>query len=176
MPATTTLKGGPELRARLNALASSQMKIEMNRAWQDTTVKAARTNAPSRTGAGRSSIAAGWLSDVKAQVRGAFWLIFIDRGTKAHDIRPQSISGSGRHWKTSVQPEGPKAGYGNPPTLAFNRGGKLVFAKKVHKRAQRKRPFITEAAQSALRQHMLRDVVLQTWSQKRAGRWTKWAA
>jgi hypothetical protein len=166
-----SVKGGPELRARLQSLGSSQMRLDITRTWQGNASINIKTRAPHRTGKGMASIRPGFLSDMKAFVLGAFWLIFIDRGTKAHDIKVQSLSGSGRQWGTSAQPEGPERGYGGPKALAFKMGGQTVFAKKVHKRRQGRRPFITEGAQKAL--SGLPDVIVTTWNRKRAGRYTR---
>jgi len=168
---TTGIKvtGGPELKVRLAAIESSFFEIAKD--WQAAAVSGARARAPRSTGTVASSIRAAYIDEHKAQVRGAFWLIFIDRGTKAHDIRVQRDSKSGRHWITSTQRAGPATGYGKPKVLANEHG--TVFGRKVHKRRQARRPFLTEAAQKAIRPPMARDVVIALWNRKRRGRYTR---
>ena len=104
-----------------------------------------------------------------------FWFIFLDRGTKAHDITPQSISHNGRRWKTSVQPNGPATGYGKPQALAFGGdGGQTVFARKVHRRAMRRNPIITRAAQQAAAAAVSAETVIGLWNRRSGkGRYTK---
>ena len=173
---TVTFKGGPELRARLQALGSSQTRLDMLRGWQSQATGDIRQHSPSRTGKGRASIKPGFVSDMKAYIMGAFWLIFIDRGTKAHDIKVQSMSNNGRHWITSAQPAGPDRGYGAPQALAFKMGGQTVFAKKVRRRRMARRPFISQAAQQAIKDHVLSDELIAAWNRKRQGRYTRMAA
>lgn len=156
-----TVKGGPELRARLAAVASSQTRVDIARTWQQNATRGIRSDAPRRTGRGQASVRPGIVSDRKAVVRGAYWLIFIDRGTKAHDIRPKGVSGSGR------------GGRSNTKALKFEVGGKTVFARKVHRRRMPRKPFITKAAQDALREHPMSNEIVQAWNQRRRGRWTK---
>ena len=176
MTGAVVLKGGPELRARLQALGSSQTRLDMLRNWQGQATRDIRTHTPRSTGKGAASVKPGFVSDMKAYVMGAFWLIFIDRGTKAHDIKVQSLSHGGRHWITSAQPGGPESGYGAPKALAFKMGGATVFAKKVHRRRMARRPFITEAAQKAIRDHVMSDTLIAAWNRKHQGRYTRLAS
>lgn len=156
------LKGGPELKARLAAMSAAGPEILAR--WQDTAAGQMRNTAPRRTGRGASSIHAAKLTDRRAEIRGAYWLIFVDRGTKAHVIRPKGISGSGRGGKSTSQ------------WLVFDWHGKTVFAKKVNRRRMRRRPFITQAAQDAIRPPTMSETVIALWNRKRRGRFTKMAA
>jgi hypothetical protein len=154
--------GFPELRARLSAVATAGPQILGK--WQFGTVQKARSTAPSRTGRGRASIHASRLTDTRAEVRGAYWLIFMDRGTKAHDILPKGISGSGRGGKS------------NTKALRFEWKGETVFARKVHRRRMRRRPFLTKAAQDSLRAGGT-DEMIGLWNRpSSAKRWRKVAA
>lgn len=159
MPTGLTIKGGPELKARLASLASAPS--QMLGQWQSATVSRSRSTAPSRTGRGRASIHAAKLTDTRAEVRGAYWLIFVDRGTKAHDIRPKSLSGSGR------------GGPGTAKALKFDYRGQTIFTRKVHRRRMKRRPFLTQAAQEAFKGGAWVDVVQKAWTRRREGRFTK---
>lgn len=154
--------GFPELRARLSAVATAGPQILGK--WQYSTVQKARSTAPSRTGRGRASIRASKLTQTRAEVRGAFWLIFMDRGAKAHVIEPKGISGSGRGGKSSTR------------ALRFEYKGETVFARKVHRRRMRRRPFLTKAAQDSLRAVGTSEII-GLWNRpSSAKRWRKAAA
>lgn len=178
MPTQVTLKGGPELRARLDAISRPFPPIAER--WVGKALPDMRSDAPSRTGAGRASIRPGVLSlrPGKIVIKGDFWLIFMDKGTKAHYIRPQRDSFSRRHWITSVDRSGPEKGYGNPKWLKFDGGGGTIFARKVHRRRMRPRPFITMAAQNAIKPPMMSDEIIGLWNRKRQrrGRWSSFTA
>ena len=76
-------------------------------------------------------------SQKKATVVGRYPVNFIDKGTKAHDIKPKRSD-----------------------VLRFEAHGKTIFAKKVHKRAQGARPFKKESAEAGLRKvEILRDLI-----------------
>ena len=159
MPTGVTVKGFPELRARLSAVATAGPQILGK--WQYSTVQKARSTAPSRTGRGRASIHASKLTQTRAEVRGAFWLVFIDRGTKAHVIEPKGASGSGR------------GGKGDTKALRFEYRGETVFARKVHRRRMRRRPFLTKAAQDSLRATGTGEII-NLWNRpSEAKRWRK---
>lgn len=151
--------GFPELRARLAAIARSGREI--GGAWQAGTTSKARQTAPARTGRGRASIHAAELTDTRAVVRGAYWLIFIDRGTKAHDIVPKGISGSGRGGKSNTR------------ALKFEYRGKTIFAKRVHRRRMKRRPFLTAAARDSLRANLMSNEIVKLWNRRGAANtWT----
>lgn len=153
------ISGFPELRARLSAVSTAGPQILGK--WQYSTVQKARTTAPSRSGRGRSSIHASKLTETRAEVRGAFWLIFMDRGTKAHVIEPKGISGSGR------------GGKGTTKALRFEWKGETVFARKVNRRRMRRRPFLTKAAQDSLRATGTGEII-NLWNRpNEAKRWRK---
>ena len=155
-----TVKGFPELRARLDSIGRPGMPILGK--WQHNTTVQARSTAPSRTGRGRASIHPSKLTETRAEVRGAYWLIFMDRGTKAHIIEPKGISGGGRGGKS------------NTKALRFEWKGETVFARKVHRRRMRRRPFLTKAAQDGLKSGIFSDAIIQLWNRPRAaGRWRK---
>lgn len=87
---------------------------------------------------------------MRAAVYGAYWWIFVDRGTKRH-----TIFGSGRK---------------NPPDfMKFSAGGRTVFAKKVNHPGQRRKAFITKAAQDAFSSSEMIQGVIKLWNRRRIG-------
>lgn len=154
------VKGFPELRARLSAI--SRPGAVIGAAWQKETTTRARSTAPARTGRGRASIHPGVVTPERADVRGAFWLIFIDRGTKAHVIEPKTVSGSKR------------GGPGTAKWLRFEWKGQTIFAKRVHRKRMKRRPFLTQAAQQALAGNTFADEIVKLWNRRGGSfRWRK---
>ncbi len=154
------ITGGPLLRARLDAVSSEGADLIMAQ-WAEDAARNIRNAAPRRTGAlagsikpgvkgastrGRRSLRAG----VRAGVFGAYWGIFIDRGTKAHSIEPRE----GRPSTT---------GKGNP-ALKFESRGATIFRRATFRRRMRRRPFITKGAQDALRASPWTDLVIGVWN------------
>jgi hypothetical protein len=133
---TTRLIGGPDLRARLASLQG--VGPEFAQTWADDTATRMRTTAPPAHDRRFSTR----VRHFRAGVYGAFWWIFVDRGTKAH---------------------GPK----RAKVLRFERGGETIFAKKV--RGVKRRPFVTRAAQEALAGSKWADTVIKQWNRRRVG-------
>jgi hypothetical protein len=148
---TLRVTGGPELRARLSAISAPFREIGGD--WQLKASRQMRSTAPSRTGHLRNSIVPKHLTDKFASVWGDYWAMFIDRGTKAHDITPRAK-------------RGPNA------ALKFEYRGETIFARKVHHRRTARRPFVTVAAREALRGWS--DSLIGLWNRKReTQRWRK---
>jgi hypothetical protein len=138
------LKGSPELRSRLKAIR--QVFKPVGRDWADATTQAAKRRIQSSgavdTGTTLASIRRRNATQRKATVVGHYAVNFIDAGTKAHDIRPKKA-----------------------PMLRFkDRGGRTVFARKVHKRAYPARPFKRAAAQEGLQETDLRSRLIELWN------------
>jgi hypothetical protein len=145
MAQSVVLQGGPELRARLAAIGQPFRPI--GAAWQKAGSEQMRSTAPARTGHLRGSIRAGFLSDTGAAIMGDYTAIFVDRGTKAHDIKAK-----------------------NGKALRFEVNGETIFARKVHHRRTARRPFVTQAAQQAIRGWS--DEIVKLWNRKaEKGRW-----
>lgn len=136
--ATSRLIGGPALRARLENLA--QVGPAFAGEWADETVEIIRrTKPPSDRPA--SSHFTTKANDRRAGVFGAFWWIFVDRGTKAHDIVAKKAQALMFQWK-----------------------GETIFAKKIHRKRMARRPFISRAAQEALSSNTFAQLVIQAWN------------
>ena len=136
---TLTLKGGPQLRARLTNLAA--LPKDYASVWAEDAADRMRRTKPHsvRPASSRFTTKA---TSTRAGVYGAFWWIFVDRGTKAHNIVARKAK-----------------------ALRFEIQGQTIFAKKVHLRRMARRPFISKAAQDALADGGT-DAIIQSWNGK----------
>jgi hypothetical protein len=134
-----SLKGAPELKARLNAVRTTFKGY--GRTWADDTASEMRRRVPVRTGHLRSSIRRRNATQKRAVVVGDYTANFVDAGSKAHDIKPK-----------------------NRPFLAFDGRNGPVFAKKVHKERIGPRRFKRPAALAALRKHPIRQTMIDLWN------------
>jgi hypothetical protein len=138
------IKGGPELKARLTAIVGS--KPEITHAWADDAAKRIKSAAPRRTGRLAASVMPAEQRG-KAVVKGNWYGIILDRGTKAYPITPKRAE-----------------------SLRFEYKGRTIFSKKVLRRRLRRRPFITKGAQDALKASPIYDQIIKAWNRKSAGR------
>lgn len=137
---TFTLKGGSALRARLTNLAA--LPKDFAGVWADETAAKIRATKPPSIRPASSRFTTKTTA-TRAGVYGAFWWIFVDRGTKAHDIVARKAK-----------------------ALRFESKGETIFARKVHLRRMRRRPFISKAAQDALHEDGT-DAIVQSWNGRR---------
>lgn len=136
-----SLKGGPELKARLKALRLAFKPI--GRTWADGTVDAAKPHIPELTGKTRRSVRVKNATQRKATVSAAFTAYFIDKGPKAHVISPKHANG-----------------------LVFKgRGGQTIFTKKVNHPGYRGRPFRAAAAHESLRKNPMAQSLIKEWNE-----------
>ena len=134
------LKGGRELRARLKAIGQSFKPI--GRQWADDTVRLARPRVPVRTGRLRQSIRRRNASTRRATVVAHYTAFFVDKGTKPHDIKRRRAKG-----------------------LVFEgRGGRTIFASKVHHRGYAGKPFRERAAREALDRNPAAEEIIRAWN------------
>lgn len=135
----STLRGGRELRARLEAIKKSWKPI--GRQWGKADVQENRARVPSRTGRLRRSFRVTSVSSKKVRVGGHYTGYFVDAGTKPHEIAAKS----GKR-------------------LIFQAGGRTIFARKVHHRGYRARPFRKVAAEEALRKNPMAETLIDQWN------------
>jgi hypothetical protein len=136
-----SLKGGPELAARLKALKLAFKP--MGRQWAQGTAELIRHTAPVKTGRLRSSVRVKSATQRRAQVGAVFYGHILDAGSKEYDIVPR------------------KASY-----LAFaGRDGRTIFSKKVHKPRQAPMGFAARAAREELRRTPLGDSLIKSWNE-----------
>lgn len=143
--ARVNIIGGPDLRARLNAVANAEYTAE----WAADTIELIRHTKPPSKRSESNRWSAKW-NRTRAAVYGAYWWVFVDRGTKRHEI-----TGTGN----------PKR---NPPySLKFQVGGRTIFSRKVTHPRTTRRPFITKAAQEALAGSSMAKLIIKSWNFKR---------
>lgn len=144
-----TLQGADALHARMDAIRGVFRPTGAR--WQNDA--SLRMRAKARTSQRiRQTIRPGRLSDSRAEVKGDFRLIFIDKGTKPHRIEPKRFSGSKR------------GGPGRTSTLAFPYHGQTVYARRVKHPGSRKHPFIAKAARDALRADPMAEELVRLWN------------
>lgn len=143
-----SLKGGPELRARLRAIKQSFKPIGKN--WATDTAAHARGHVPKKTGRLARSIRVRNASQKRATVVGHFTANFVDAGTKAHDIRPKKAR--------TLAFAGAVQGPGSP-------GGRTIFSKRVHHPRTRPQRFKRAAALYGLQKNPMALEVIRQWNE-----------
>lgn len=136
-----SLQGGPELKARLRAIRLTFKQY--GRVWNEATAQNMRRSGKwnDRTGRLRRSIRRKSATQRRATVVGHYTANFVDAGSKAHDITARRA-----------------------PRLIFQAGGRTIFARKVHKQRIAARRFKRPAALEALRQHPMRETMIDLWN------------
>lgn len=136
----TTLRGGRELKARLKAMQTAWKPI--GRKWGRSDVQEMRARVPVRTGRLRKSFRVTSSTGKRVRVGGHFTGYFVDKGPKPHVINPKRPGGH----------------------LIFRAGGRTIFARQVHSRGYRGRPFRLRAAQEAMRKNPMAQTVIDEWN------------
>jgi hypothetical protein len=134
-----SLKGDKELKARLKAIG--QVFKPVARQWAAKDRDLMRPMVPVQTGRLRKSFRVSSVSAKRARVLGHYTAYFVDAGPKAHVITAK------RH-----------------PFMVFKAGNKTIFARKVHHRGYRARPFRQRAADEALRLTPAAQDVIDLWN------------
>ena len=135
----SNLKGERELRARLNAIKAVSRPIL--RDWGKQDIALMRAQVPVRTGRLRRSFRVTSVSKTKVRVGGHFTAYFVDAGPKPHTITPK-----------------------RGEFLVFKSRGRTVFARKVHSRGYRARPFRARAAHQALVDKPQAQALIALWN------------
>lgn len=135
----TTLKGSPELKARLRAIKQTFKPV--GRQWATTTAQLMKPNVPERTGKARRSVRVKNASMKRATVAGIYYASILDKGSKAHDITPRKAR-----------------------ALAFKDGQRTVFSRRVHKPAARGMGFAIRASRESIRRHPMADTLVKLWN------------
>ena len=135
----STLKGAPQLRARLKAI--QQTFKPYGKLWAETAAHEAATRVPKRTGRLARSFRRRNATAKRATVVGHYTGNFVDAGSKAHDIKAKRAS-----------------------HLIFEAGGRTIFTRKVHKQRIAARRFKRPAAEAALRRHPISETMIDLWN------------
>lgn len=137
------LRGEQDLLRRLGAIRKVFKPVAQQ--WADKDVQLSRNSVPVRTGRLRNSFAVKVVTNRRAIVRGHYTAFFVDAGPKPHLIKPKRKRGRGA-------------------MLKFEDGGRTIFARAVHHRGYRARPFRVRAAQEALRQTPAAEELIKLWN------------
>ncbi len=138
----SSLKGGPELRARLRAIQTAFKPI--GRQWADNGSDAGKGMVPVRTGRLRASIRRRNATLKHATIVGHYTAYFVDSGTKRHTIVPK-----------------------NGKRLVFTDGSRTVFAKKVDHPATHPQPFRKRMALEGMRRTPQAQIMIDLWNKAR---------
>lgn len=134
-----SLQGGRELRARLAAIKEVWKPIARN--WGKADVQEMRARVPVRTGRLRRSFRVTSVTGKRVRVGGHFTAYFVDAGPVPHTITAKRAD-----------------------RLIFKAGGRTIFARKVHHRGYRARPFRVRAAQEAMRKNPQAQALIDLWN------------
>ena len=136
----SSLQGAPQLKARLRAVRESFKP--MGRDWADDTARISNQTAP-KGATGRLSRSHKRKSATlrKATVVAIFYGLFVNAGTRAHEIRAR-----------------------NAPSLVFQASGRTIFAKKVAHRGIRGVRYVDKAAHRALERRVSRQALIDAWN------------
>lgn len=135
----STLRGSDDLKRRLKAIG--QTFKPLGRKWADSTVPEMRSRVPVRTGRLRASFRRSSATMKRARVSGHFTAYFIDAGPVPHVIKAKKAR-----------------------RLVFERGGRTIFARQVHHRGYRARPFRHRAAVAGLREADPAGTLIDLWN------------
>lgn len=137
----SNLKGTPELKNRLNKLR--EVFKPVGRSWADKTVTNAQHRLAShkRTGRLHDSVRRSAATKRRAAVSAHYTANFEDAGAVPHDITAKPGK-----------------------ALIFQGRSGTIFARKVHHRGRKARPFKVRAAQDALRDTPLEQILIDEWN------------
>jgi len=134
-----SLQGGRQLNARLRAIKDVFKPVA--RTWAKETVKAGRPLVPVKTGRLRRSFKVKSVSGKRAVVGAHYTAYFVDAGPKPHIIKAKKARG-----------------------LVFQGRNGTVFARAVHHRGYRGRPFRQRMAEEGLRQTPAAEELVKLWN------------
>jgi hypothetical protein len=135
----SNLRGSRELKARQRALKLAFKPI--GRKWGRASITAGRPMVPVRTGRLKKSMRILSATQKKTRVGAHFTAYFVDKGPKPHDINPKKFR-----------------------ALVFKGRTGTVFARQVHHRGYRGRPFRKRMAEEGLRRTPLAVDVIDKWN------------
>lgn len=134
-----SLKGGPQLRARLRAI--KQVFKPVGRHWADDTVALARQRVKVRTGKTQRSIRVRNATQRKAVVVATHGARFLEAGTAAHTEKARRAK-----------------------TLRFQDGGRTIFSRKVNHPRTTAHPFLRNSAREALAKNPMAEELINLWN------------
>lgn len=135
-----SIKGMPQLRARIEGMSNKRSTLTKQWALKTTSLAKKNFRPHTKTGTTSRTIAPRRITNEGAEVSAGAAAIFIERGTRPHDIRP-------RHAKALRFATGSGVRLsGRPPKGATG----IVFTKHVRHPGTRADPFLQPTAKEAL--------------------------
>ena len=148
---SVTVKGIPQLRSRFEAIKPNP-GLMRDLALAATAEQKKR--APVATGNLRRSIGIGSVTSTFAEtVATAAYAVYVETGTKAHEIVPRNR----KALRFAVG--GNKTLSGRPRS-----GASVVFAKRVRHPGTRAKPFMVPGAKAAVEEVGFREVIVKEWN------------
>lgn len=148
------LEGAEGLHRRLGALTMDAGSTKFMRNLGIRTIAEMKRNIPRKTSSTSRTISLGRITQDFAEVRGSPVVIYLDEGTRQHDIHPV------RKKMLRFPAKGAKV------TLAgrARAGQPHTFAKVVHHPGTRAQPFIKRSVDKALYKSGIRVEIINLWN------------
>jgi hypothetical protein len=162
-----TVDGTSELLRRLAAVGHTPDHLLDH--WVPMTVKFAKQNISphNKTKATSRSIVPGHRGKLDAEVRAAGAAVFLEEGTRPHEIKPRNAkvlawpaSGTKRTLSGRAARSGPMF---NRKTKTFRKGA-FIYARSVHHPGTKPSPFLMPAAEEALENYHWDRMVAGEWN------------
>lgn len=148
---SASIKGIPQLRARIQAITPNAGLL---RTIALSAVREQKILVPRKTGNLGRSIHIGAVTPTRAEtIASADYAIHVERGTRAHEIRPKNRKAL--RWAV-----GGNARLSGSPRS----GGQVRFAKRVQHPGTRAQPFMIPGAKKAVEGAGLKATVVRSWN------------
>jgi len=126
---------------RLQSPGIKRLAANIGRRWATDTVNIARPRIRVASGRTRATLRVSSVDERRAEVSVRYIERFVEATTKAHVITAR-----------------------RKKALAFQGGGRTVFAKKVHRRRREGTPVLRPAGRAALRANPISPELLRLWN------------
>ena len=171
MSETVEIQGYDQLRHRLAAISGDNLTKPLMHALAAQAVREQKlllySHVQRRTGQSGRNVVLGPVTATSARTVATGTAVYIDRGTREHDIYPKnkkalffSAGGGGTRLTGSVSSRFRGAG---GLAKAAKAGVDLVFAKHVHHPGTKAHPFMVEGARKAIESSGLAKRVVAAW-------------
>lgn len=156
---TATLVGAPKLKARLKAVKGTPAPTM--RTLGLATVAGAKRKVSVKTGLTRRTIRLASFSAREARVEAGGAAVWLEKGTRAHLIRPRRAKVLRFPAKGVGTTRAGRVRTGEARRLG---NAAYVFARSVRHPGTKARPFILPAAREAIAAAGLKDIVIRRWN------------
>lgn len=141
MASGVSVRGIPQLRARLAGLSKARGQLTREWAIKTTALAKVKHRPNKKTGVTSASIAPRLVTPTRAEVKAGGAAVFLEQGTKPHDIVPRRR----KALRFADTANGGSARLSGAPRT----GSRVVFRKRVHHPGTRAYPFMRPAAREA---------------------------